>query len=112
MPITRATFAGGCFPGCIDTISLMALNERDFFTEKPEMKPMSLACPQCRHRDDYQIKWVRRTKKDRIPAGADARDRAIFEKVRDHLYRIDDFVNCTRGRRRFEIPSHQSMVFL
>ena len=53
----------------------MALNERDFFTEKPEMKPMSLACPQCRHRDDYQIKWVRRTKKDRIPSGADARGR-------------------------------------
>jgi len=23
------------------------LNERDFFTEKNEMKPMSLACPQC-----------------------------------------------------------------
>ena len=43
----------------------MSLNERDFFTEKPEMKPMSLACPQCRHRADYQIKWLRRTKKDR-----------------------------------------------
>ncbi len=45
----------------------MALNERDFFTEKPELEPMSLACPQCRHRADNQIKWVRRTKKDRIP---------------------------------------------
>jgi DNA-directed RNA polymerase subunit RPC12/RpoP len=90
----------------------MALNERDFFTEKPESKPMSLTCPQCRHRDDYPIKWVRRTKKERIPPGADARDRAIFEKVRDHLYRVDDFVNCSRCRRRFEIPSHQSMGFL
>ncbi|NQW04773.1 MAG: hypothetical protein HQ485_12185 [Acidobacteria bacterium] len=90
----------------------MALNERDCFTEKNELKPMSLACPQCRHRDDYQIKWIRRTKKARPPGGGDPHDRAFFEKLRDHLYRIDDQVNCTQCRRRFEIPSHQSMVFL
>jgi uncharacterized protein YbaR (Trm112 family) len=90
----------------------MSLNERDFFTEKPEMKPMSLACPQCRHRADYQIKWLRRTKKDRLPPGADERDRALYAKLRDHLYRMDDMVNCVKCRRRFEIPSHQSMVFL
>ena len=77
----------------------MSLNERDCFTEKVEMKPMSLACPQCRHRDDYQIKWVRRTKKEQMPRGGDERDRALFAKLRDHLYRMDDFVNCTRCRR-------------
>jgi DNA-directed RNA polymerase subunit RPC12/RpoP len=88
----------------------MSLNERDFFTEKPETRPMSLACPQCRHRADYPIKWVRRTKKDRVPPGADERDRAKFAKSFSHLYRIDDVVNCVRCRRRFEIPSHQSMV--
>jgi uncharacterized protein YbaR (Trm112 family) len=76
------------------------------------MKPMSLACPQCRHRDDYQIKWSHRTKKERPPQGADARDRALFDKLRDHLFRLDDFVNCSKCRRRFEIPSHQTMVFL
>ena len=90
----------------------MALNERDCFTEKVEMKPMSLSCPQCRHRDDYQIKWLKRTKKDRPPGGGDPRDRAFFEKPRAHPYRGDDHVNSTNGRRRFEIPSHQSMVFL
>lgn len=88
------------------------INERDFFTEKTEMKPMSLVCPQCRHRDDYQIKWSKRTKKDRLPSGADARDRAMYDKLRDHLFRLDDMVNCTKCRRRFEIPSHQTMVFL
>jgi hypothetical protein len=88
------------------------MQEREFFNEKTEMKPMSLTCPQCRHRDDYQIKWVRRTKKDRLPPGADERDRAMFGKVRDHLFRVDDMVNCSRCRRRFEIPSHQTMVFL
>jgi hypothetical protein len=88
------------------------MQERDFFTEKTELKPMSLTCPQCRHRDDYQIKWLKRTKKERLPPGADERDRAMFGKVRDHLFRVDDMVNCTRCRRRFEIPSHQTMVFL
>ena len=88
------------------------INERDFFTERTETKPMSLVCPQCRHRDDYQIKWSKRTKKDRLPPGADARDRALYEKLRDHLFRPDDMVNCTKCRRRFEIPSHQTMVFL
>jgi uncharacterized protein YbaR (Trm112 family) len=90
----------------------VALNERDCFTEKTELKPMSLSCPHCRHRGDYQIKWVRRSKKDRLPPGADERDRAMFAKLRDHLYRVDDVVSCTRCRRRFEIPSHQSMIFL
>jgi DNA-directed RNA polymerase subunit RPC12/RpoP len=90
----------------------MSLNERDFFTEKPEMRPMSIVCPQCRHRGDYQVKWVRRTKKDRLPGGADARDRAMYAKLRDHLFRVDDIVSCGRCRRRIEIPSHQSMIFL
>ena len=89
------------------------MDERACFTEKVEMKPMSLTCPQCRHRADYQIKWLHRTKKDRIPGGAaDPREKAMFEKMRDHLFRVDDFVNCAKCRRRFEIPSHQSMVFL
>jgi len=92
----------------------MALNERDFFIEKPETRPMLLVCPQprCRHRDTYQIKWVRRTKKNQIPSGANERDRALYAKLRDHLYRVDDFAMCTRCRRRFEIPSHQSMIFV
>jgi uncharacterized protein YbaR (Trm112 family) len=90
----------------------MALNERDFFTERPEMRPMSLACPQCRHRDTYQIKWVRRTRKDRVPPNADARDRAMFEKLRDHLFRVDDFFVCNRCRRRHDIPSQHTMVLL
>ena len=36
----------------------------------------------------------------------------MYDKLRDHLFRIDDTVNCTRCRRRIEIPSHQTMVFL
>jgi uncharacterized protein YbaR (Trm112 family) len=91
----------------------VSFNERDCFTQKTEMKPMSLACPLCRHRDDYQIKWIRHTKKDRIPGGAqDPGDRQRFEKLSDYLYRTDDFVNCTKCRRRFEIPSQKNVVFV
>jgi uncharacterized protein YbaR (Trm112 family) len=93
-------------------MGVMALNERDCFIESTEMKPMWLACPQCRHRDEYQVKWLLRERKERMPGSGDARDRALFEKLRDHLYRVDDTVTCSKCRRRFEIPSHQTMVFL
>lgn len=88
----------------------MALNERDFFTEKTEMKPMTLSCPKCGHRQDYSLKWIRRIKKDRIPQGADERDRALFAKLKDYLVRAEDFAMCGKCRRRFEIPSHQSLA--
>jgi DNA-directed RNA polymerase subunit RPC12/RpoP len=90
----------------------MALHEREFFNEKPESKPATLTCPKCRHRDEYQVRWIRRTKKDRLPPGADERDRALFGKLRDYLIRVDDAVVCLRCQRKFEIPSHQSLVFL
>ena len=58
------------------------------------------------------VRWMRRTKKDRLPPGADARDRALYAKLRDYLIRLDDEVTCKTCQKRFEIPSHQSMVFL
>jgi hypothetical protein len=90
----------------------MALHERDFYDERPESKPAALTCPHCRRRDDYQVNWIRRTKKARMPAGADERDRAMYPKLRNYLIRVDDMVTCKTCRRRFEIPSHQSLVFL
>jgi hypothetical protein len=90
----------------------MALNERDFFTEKPESRPATYTCTRCRHRDEYQVRWVRRTKKPRLPPGADERDRALYAKLRDYLIRIDDDIVCKRCGRKFEIPSHHSLVFI
>ena len=89
----------------------MALNERDFFTERPETKPLTVGCSRCGHRAEYPIKWMRRTKRDRLPSGADERDRALFIKLRDYLIRVDDTVTCKRCGRRVEIPSQQSIVF-
>ena len=68
------------------------MDERQFFTEKPEQRPARFQCPRCRRTNDYSIRWLRRTRKAQVPGGADARDRAMFEKVKDHLVRVDDDV--------------------
>ena len=88
------------------------VDERQFFTEKPEQRPARFQCPKCRRTNDYSIRWIRRTKKAQIPAGANDRDRALFGKSKDHLIRVDDDVTCPSCRKRFEIPSHRALVFL
>ena len=88
------------------------MDERHFFTEKPEQRPARLQCPRCRRTNDYTIRWVRRTRKPQIPSGADERDRAIYAKVQDHLIRAEDEVTCKTCGKRFELPSHQSLVSL
>ena len=90
----------------------MGLDERDFFNNKNETRVDKLTCPRCKRVNDYQMRWVVRTKKDRLPHGADERDRALYAKLRDYLIRMDDDVTCKACGKRFEIPSHQSMVFL
>jgi hypothetical protein len=90
----------------------MALDERAFFLEKPEARPARYQCPKCRRTSDYSIRWIRRSKKDRLPPGADDTDRAKFAKLRDHILRLDDEVTCKVCGKKFEIPSHQSLMFL
>src|ERR687890_1906736 len=90
----------------------MALDERAFFNEKPETRTGRYQCPKCRRTGEYSIRWVRRTKKDRLPPGADEVDRAKFAKLRDYLLRLDDEVTCKTCGKKFEIPSQQSMVFV
>ena len=90
----------------------MALDERNFFTDKPETRPGRYQCPRCNRPGDYSIRWVRHVKKDRLPAGADEADRAKFAKLRDYLLRLDDEVTCKMCGKRFEIPSQHSLVFV
>lgn len=90
----------------------MALDERAFFAERPETRTARYQCPRCRRPAEYSIRWVRRSKKDRPPAGADDADRARFAKLRDHLLRVDDDVVCKLCGKKFEIPSHHSLVFV
>jgi len=69
-------------------------------------------CPKCRRTGDYSVRWVRRSKKDRPPAGADENDRAKFAKLRDYLLRLDDEVICKTCGKKFEIPSQHSLMFV
>ena len=36
----------------------------------------------------------------------------MYAKLRDYLLRLDDTVTCSSCRTRFEVPSHQSLVYL
>jgi DNA-directed RNA polymerase subunit RPC12/RpoP len=90
----------------------MPLDERNLFTEKFESRTGRYTCPRCRRTGEYAIRWVRRSKKDRLPPGADDADKAKFAKLRDYLLRLDDEVACKTCGKKFEIPSHSALIFL
>ena len=72
----------------------------------------SFNCPRCKRVNDYQMRWVVRTRKERIPPGADERDRALYAKLKDYMIRVDDSVTCKTCGKKFDIPSQHSLVFL
>lgn len=90
----------------------MPFEERALFNEKMETRPGRYQCPKCRRTNDYSIRWVKRSKKDRLPPGADEQDRAKFAKLRDYLLRLDDEVTCKTCGKKFEIPSQHSLMFV
>lgn len=90
----------------------VAFDERAFFTERSEVRQGQYQCPKCRRTNDYSVRWVRRSKKDRLPSGAGEEDRVKFAKLRDYLLRLDEDVVCKSCGRKFEIPSQQSLVFV
>ncbi len=90
------------------------MHERDIFDERQEIKKANFSCPNCRERNDYDIRWIKRTKKKQAPRNLNEHERAQFAKSRDYMVRVDDMLMCKnmRCRRRFEIPSSQSVVFI
>jgi hypothetical protein len=38
------------------------MQERDIFDERQEVKTASYSCPHCRERNDYEVRWMKRTK--------------------------------------------------
>ncbi len=90
----------------------VAFDERAFFNDKPENRQGRFQCPKCRRTNDYSIRWVRRSKKDRLPPGAGEEDRAKFAKLRNYLLRLDEEVTCKTCGKKFEIPSQQSLLFV
>jgi hypothetical protein len=90
------------------------MDEREFYNETEELKPLKMTCPHCRQTDEYQIRWRKRVKKNSPPPRASREDQIRFEKARSHMVRVEDKVSCKnpRCRRAFEIPSFQSVVLL
>ena len=88
------------------------MQEKDIFDERQETKKMSFACPFCRERHDYDVRWMKRTKKTNPPRHL--KDNRQFQKSRDYMVRIDDVLMCKnmRCRKRFDIPSSQTVVFI
>ena len=88
------------------------MDERAYYSEAPATKPARLQCPFCKTTDSHDLRWMVRKKKDRLPPGADERDRGLYAKLRDYMIRVDDAVTCKTCGKKFDIPSQHSMVFI
>ena len=90
------------------------MEERDFFTEKNETRAHTINCPSCKQAAAYQIRWIRRVRKQSLPPRANEEDRARFKVARDYMVRVDDVVRCSNPRcgKRIEITSLQTVVLL
>ncbi len=92
----------------------MALDERQFFSEKQGTRKARLNCPYCRSVEEYELRWLIREKKDRLPAGADERDRAKFAKSQSYMVLLDDKATCIqpRCRKTFDISGIKTTALL
>ena len=90
------------------------MDERAFYRESQVTKPATLNCPFCRTPDNYDLRWLVRKKIDRLPRGADERDRAKFAKAASYMVLLDDKAACKnqRCRRTFEISGIKTTAFL
>jgi len=90
------------------------MDERAYYSESRATKPATLNCPYCRTQDTYELNWIVRKKKDRLPPGADERDRAKFAKAQSYMVLLDDKVGCKnlRCRKHFDISGVKTMAFL
>jgi hypothetical protein len=90
------------------------MDERSFYSEAQTTKPAVLNCPFCKSAETYELRWVVRKKKDRLPGGADERDRAKFAKAQSYMVLLDDKAACKnlRCRRTFDISGVKTMAFI
>ena len=90
------------------------MDERAYYQESRTTKPITLNCPACRTQDTYDLNYIVRTKKDRLPGGADERDRAKFAKAQSYMLLLDLQTMCKnlRCRKRFDISGVKTVAFL
>ena len=90
------------------------MDERQFYTESRTTKPARLNCPFCRTVDEYELLWLVRRKKDRLPPGAGERDRAKFAKWQSYMVLAEDKVRCRNPRcgRMIEVSGIKTTALL
>jgi len=90
------------------------MDERSFYSESPATRTVQLFCPHCRTSQPLELRWLIRRKKDRLPAGAQDRDRARFSKCQSYMVLVDDRARCgnPRCRKTFEISGIKTTAFL
>lgn len=90
------------------------MHERDIFDERQETKKAFYSCPHCREQNEYDVRWLKRVKKRQPPRHLSGEERRRFENSRDYMVRVDDVLMCRnmRCRKRFDIPSSQTVVFI
>lgn len=91
-----------------------AMDERSYYNETSTTKPITLHCPTCRTAEAYDLRWLVRTKKDKLPPGGDERDRAKFLKWQSYMVLVDDKVMCKnmRCRKRFDISGVKTTAYI
>jgi len=90
------------------------VDERAYYTESQTTRPATLNCPWCKTQETYDLKYLLRTKKDRLPGGADERDRAKFAKAQSYMLLVDLQAMCKnpRCRKRFDISGVKTVAFV
>ena len=90
------------------------MDERAFYKESQTKKPATLNCPFCRSAETYDLRWLVRTKVDRLPGQADERDRAKFKKAQSYMVLLDDRVACKnmRCRKPFDVSGIKTTAFI
>jgi len=90
------------------------VEEKAFYKESRTTKPATLNCPFCKSADTYELNWLVRKKLDRIPGGADERDRAKFAKWMSYMVLLDDKAMCKNMRcgKRFDVSGIKTTAFI
>lgn len=90
------------------------MDERQFFQESETRKTANLNCTFCKTVDSYELRWLLRKKRERLPSNADDRDRAKFAKSQSYMLLLDDKVTCKnqRCRRPFEISGVKTIAYI
>ena len=88
------------------------MDERQFYSERPETKNLTLVCPHCHQEGSYPVRWMVRTKKKELPRGAGEEDKKRFAQARSYMVRVDELVACRnlRCRKRFELTGQSTVL--